>query len=185
MKLFAQFATLLALVARFILVAIGFYVVPFTGQTNPVWGNDEEAVPDWYEPDWKISVYALLTAGAMWFVLTGSWLYAAVAAGYAAFWATWPERRDYLWRAFRNPANNIRYRFTQPEQTNIRGHHNPEKSVRNRMVRRATRQQWAGPYYEYWRVWRTKDNLIAELRIGWKFSPVPGFAPTLQFRKGV
>jgi hypothetical protein len=102
----------------------------------------------------------------------------------------WPRRgdrfRDYGWRALRNPVNNVRYLFEQPKHLDLWGDPNPEETVRTAKARSASRWIVAGVFGEFWYVWRTKnpERPIGELRIGWKFSPVPGFGPTLQFRRG-
>jgi len=95
--------------------------------------------------------------------------------------------RDYLWRAIRNPANNLRFRTNEPMPHRVlSGFTNPDTMVRHKGLDSASRFARRGIFAEYWRVWRTKDpdRPIGEFRIGWKFSPVPGFAPTLQWRKG-
>lgn len=92
--------------------------------------------------------------------------------------------RDYVWRAWRNPANNVRFWFTEPEDKNVSGFAEPEVAVRNSGFRSAYRWAWCFPFAEYWRIWATKKGEIAEFRIGWKFSGVPGFGFTTQLRRG-
>lgn len=189
-KLLAMIATAGALVMKGVLYMIGVFAVPVTdARDNPLWGNKEESAPDWYQPGWKEVISASAAAGVLW-APVGSLLIGdkgslgLAAALYSLFFSVYPEwQREYLWRAFRNPVNNLRYRFTKPEKYAIIGVHDPEGAVRGGVVRSATREIVSGPYYEYWRVWRV-DGDIAEIRIGWKFSPVEGFAPTLQWRKG-
>lgn len=185
MRYIAMIATAVALLCKLVLVTIGFFVVPFTSQSNPVWGNDEESAPDWFAPGWKEMLSCALTAGILCGIVSTSLLVGVFAFAWSLFFAgNGKTGRDYLWRAWRNPANNVRFLFEQPEHYNLYGRDNPERSVRDHVTRKAQRWIWVGPYFEYWRVWRTEDNLVAELRVGWKFSPVPGFAPTLQYRKG-
>lgn len=96
---------------------------------------------------------------------------------------------DYKWRAIRNPVNNMRYWrvFEEPQwyvDKNVVGSPDPDIEVRNYGKSAAQRTIRVGKYIEHWKVWRHEDGDIAEFRIGWKFGRVPGFAPTLQFRKG-
>ena len=100
--------------------------------------------------------------------------------------------RDYVWRAWRNPVNNMRYWriFREPAwedfdkaQESVR---DPEVEVRQNGARSEMRFIWTWLWCEYWRVWRTEDEdrPIAEFRIGMKYGTVPGFGPTAQWRKG-
>lgn len=87
--------------------------------------------------------------------------------------------RDYVWRAIRNPVNNVRYLFEQPEPSIVSGVMDPDDAVRSGTVKSAARWIRSGVYSEYWYL-RRKGDKFFEFRIGWKFSDVPGFAPTLQ-----
>ena len=87
--------------------------------------------------------------------------------------------RDYLWRAWRNPVNNVRYFFTEPSADIVRGVLSPDEVVRKGLSVSAWRWTRASLYSEYWYL-REFNYKYYEFRIGWKFSGVPGFAPTLQ-----
>jgi len=91
--------------------------------------------------------------------------------------------RDYVWRAIRNPVNNLRYYFDEPEPEVIKGHPNPDNAVRKEGRKSAHRFTRASLYSEYWYLRKTGDRFL-EFRVGWKFSGVPGFAPTIQLRYG-
>lgn len=97
----------------------------------------------------------------------------------------WPGWfRQYWWRAIRNPANNLRYLIDEPTEYDFAwGMVNPDEAVRDQGNERAYRFVRAGLYSEYWYLKRVGDEYF-EFRIGWKFSGVPGFAPTFQLRKG-
>ena len=96
--------------------------------------------------------------------------------------------RDYVWRAIRNPTNNLRYLLDEPppEKWITRGSPNPELDVRNGDRLKAYRYSRSGVFFEYWYVWFTDNDKrpYAEFRIGWKRSPVPGFGLTVQLRWG-
>ena len=94
--------------------------------------------------------------------------------------------RDYVWRAWRNPVNNLRYIIDEPVPDTVTGMIDPESFVRANLHKgvRASRFIRSGLYSEYWYLRATKDREVFEFRAGWKFSGVPGFAPTLQLRKG-
>lgn len=188
-----------AFAIRAVLVLLGFILVPITDEEwNSAWGNNEHPeAPDWYQPGWKERAAVPLAAFAGWSFF--SWIVCyfvprldeilfsltMLATSIAAI-CVLPKHyhRDYMWRAWRNPANNVRFWFKEPKEPNLSGHHNPEESVRAGVTPKAWRWAWSFPFAEYWRVWRTDEGEIAEFRIGWKFSGVPGFGPTLQWRKG-
>lgn len=94
--------------------------------------------------------------------------------------------RYYAWHALRNRSANARYLFTEPPQSewDVRGWWHPEQAVRERRAWDAWRLVRVGWRTEVWRVWRTKSGRIAEIRLGWKYSGVPGFFVTHQFRVG-
>ena len=90
--------------------------------------------------------------------------------------------RDYVWRALRNPVNNIRYLIDEPD---VAKGPNPDEVVRNG-TKSASRWLRSGLFSEYWYMrrinWAIRGTWYKyfEFRIGWKFSGVPGFAPTIQ-----
>lgn len=88
--------------------------------------------------------------------------------------------RNYVWRAWRNPTNNVRFWLEEPEIWTTFGEDNPEYLVRNGHMKRASRLSISGIFFEYWIMWRRSGNKFAEFRIGWKRSPVPGFGLTAQ-----
>ena len=101
-----------------------------------------------------------------------------------------PGWRDYVWRAWRNPANNVRYLLTEPLYPNVYG---PDKMTPDHVTRvQRKRSSWqfvrSGLFSEFWyqrRIDRPgKLPQFFEFRIGWKFGGIEGFGPTLQLRKG-
>lgn len=90
--------------------------------------------------------------------------------------------RDYMWRAIRNPTNNLRYLFEAPPY-DYKGTYNCDHAVRQDGELSAWRLVHEGIYVEYWYLRRLKDGGLFEFRVGWKFSGVPGFAPTIQLRR--
>jgi hypothetical protein len=94
--------------------------------------------------------------------------------------------RDYVWRAWRNPVNNLRYLIDEPDWAHITGDINPDLSVREFEFKVAWRYltSESGLFFEYWYLRRCDDGEFFEFRIGWKFGVTPGFGPTLQLRKG-
>lgn len=92
--------------------------------------------------------------------------------------------RNYMWRAVRNPANNLRYRFKQPAfYDSVAGAPDVDKRVYYGGHRSAWRWTRAGLYSEFWYLRQVGDQKF-EVRIGWKFSGVPGFMITSQVRLG-
>lgn len=91
------------------------------------------------------------------------------------------KKRDYYWRALRNPVNNMRYWFVQPPL--MKAYLNPDVVVRAGVRPAWSRYIRTGRYFEYWYL-REYRGKYFEFRIGWKFSGVPGFGPTLQLRYG-
>ena len=89
--------------------------------------------------------------------------------------------RRFVWHALRNPANNFRYLISEPKIEKYYGHQDldtrawEERKFAWRFVR-------SGIFSELWLIWPSdfRDWKVFEFRIGWKFSPVPGFGPTLQ-----
>ena len=101
---------------------------------------------------------------------------------YKPHWS--PFWRDYGWRALRNRSNGLRDFFTEPEvKHRIGTKDEPEQAVRAGECDSAWRWQRTGLRSEYWRVWKSKGE-IAEIRLGWKWSGVPGFMVTAQVRRG-
>ena len=96
-------------------------------------------------------------------------------------WSEWA--RDYWWRAIRNPVNNLRYFMDEPPIDELHGVQNCDVAVRTDGQTSAWRFVRGGKYSEFWYVKRVGDEFF-EFRIGWKFSGVPGFGPTIQFRLG-
>lgn len=91
-----------------------------------------------------------------------------------------PERwRDYAWRALRNPVNNLRYLIREPVWLDV-ATDNPDTVVRT--MKRISHYRWTRSdlFSEFWYLRRVGFNKYFEFRIGWKFSGVPGFAPTFQ-----
>lgn len=94
----------------------------------------------------------------------------------------WPDWwADYVWRAIRNPVNNLRFLFEEPEVKVFRGVGNPDIEVRIDGFDKATRLI-PGWLPEYWHMRRLKSGTLFEFRVGWKYSGVPGFTPTIQLR---
>lgn len=145
-----------ALAVKLALAAIGLIAVPFTHPyKNPIYGNREHPVPpSWFMPE------------------DADWI------------------RDYVWRAIRNPVNNLRYIFErfEPEDGTVGvgwGHENPDHIVRNWRRTPAWRFLRCGLFSEFWFLhYSVHFDRYFEFRIGWKFSGVPGFAPTIQLRFG-
>lgn len=93
--------------------------------------------------------------------------------------------RDYVWRAIRNPVNNLRYLFDEPKAEIIGGDANPDVVVRKMGYESSLRYMRAGIFSEFWYLrYSERFDRYFEFRIGWKFSGVPGFAPTIQLRFG-
>lgn len=86
---------------------------------------------------------------------------------------------NYVWRAIRNPANNLRFWIDEPNLHFTLP--NPDEIVRTQGKRSATRYV-DGWLPEYWHLRRLKSGKLFEFRVGWKYSGVPGFAPTIQLR---
>jgi hypothetical protein len=92
---------------------------------------------------------------------------------------------DYLWLAWRNPTNNLRFLIDEPRVPPAAYDINPDTLVRSGAMPAASRWIFAGPFFEFWYLRHVKRyNRFLEVRIGWKFSGVPGFAHTLQVRFG-
>lgn len=93
--------------------------------------------------------------------------------------------RDYLWRAIRNPANNLRFLIKQPAFfDSTAGRDNPHYDIYTTGLH-LTSWRWtrSGLFSEFWYMKEVGEKVI-EVRLGWKFSPVPGFMITAQVRYG-
>ncbi len=179
-------------VLRAFLIAIGFVVVPLIDtEKNKIWGNFEHPVaPDGYRPGWRDKTGAVVGSFLLWALLFGWWLSmipAYIVAVAVVIQVIRPDSANYLWLAYRNPANSVRFWKTllarEERDWMTYGVMEPELSVRAGSIKTASRFSRNGLFSEYWRVWKSGDE-IAEFRIGWKRSPVPGFGPTLQLRRG-
>lgn len=108
--------------------------------------------------------------------------------------------RNYLWHAWRNPTNNLRYHlFDEPKKYDVLyGHTDPDQATRKEGLVSVHRFVRAGLFSEYWYQRKVKvsnwpnflqrftgvNDEFFEFRIGWKFSSVPGFMITVQARMG-
>jgi len=161
MNLLSILLWLPALAVKLALAAIGLVVVPFTHPyKNPLYGNREHPRP----PSWFMPEYERGPLGGFDMRL-----------------------RDYVWRAIRNPVNNLRYFFEEPswQFAYCYGDINPDHAVRSLEFDAAWRFMRDGLYSEFWYLrYSERFDRYFEFRIGWKFSGVPGFAPTIQLRFG-
>lgn len=125
------------------------------------WGNDEEHCPEW-------------------------WL-AHAAEGKAGKIAKWFPR--FWWYAIRNPVNNLRFIFKDPEHVNEDTnwtHGDPMEA--QQMLQHgqsvAWRYRWSGWMSGYRRVWLHSHGKYSEFWIGWKLhSSVPGLGFSMQYRR--
>lgn len=171
-----------ALAVKLALAAIGLVVVPFTHPfKNPIYGNREHPVPPlWFVP-WPTRMIDLHLPEKEW------------------VWELRDRLEDYIWRAIRNPVNNLRYYFEEPEPDYVAAESNSsyargallQPSFNPDWVVRQTADSWAwrfvrsGLFSEFWYLrYSERFDRYFEFRIGWKFSGVPGFAPTIQLRFG-
>lgn len=96
-----------------------------------------------------------------------------------------PDKPDwlstYLWLAFRNPTNNLRFILDEPPKPLYSGVWDVDNYVRGKKWKSATRLV-GGLTPEFWYLRRLDDGYF-ELRVGWKHGSTPGFAPTIQVRK--
>ncbi len=99
-----------------------------------------------------------------------------------------PWFRRWRYTAFRNPVNNHRYLFTEPESYKTSG--DPEafnmdgKDLERLGIRSSSGWRWSGFFAGYKRTWLNKTpGKYSEFYVCWKVgSPVPGLGFTLQNR---
>ncbi len=117
------------------------------------------------------------------------------------FW--WTERAKLLptfrWYAIRNPVNNLRYIFKDPDIVYRESNWDRNKNMEARPMLRtrqamAYRWMWSGPFAGYRRVWLNNYSVnmatkiasadsYSEIWFGWKVgSKVPGLGFTTQVR---
>lgn len=100
-------------------------------------------------------------------------------------WSAYRLRFAYM--AIRNPVNNHRFLFTEPESFNTSG--DPAAfdtegfDLEKRGIRSASGWRWSGFFAGYKRTWLKGPGKYSEFYIGWKVgSAVPGLGFTLQTR---
>jgi hypothetical protein len=138
-----------------------------------LWLNDEDGLcPIW----WLDRVEALDPGSApTWYEKANQWLQQKLPRFY--------------WLAIRNPVNNHRFLFTDPEQYGVRGNWSLDEPMEAKQMlaknqRMAHMYRWAGWKSGYRRVWINDNNHYSELWIGFKLgSDVPGCGFTVQYRR--
>jgi len=100
-------------------------------------------------------------------------------------WSAYRLRFAYM--AIRNPVNNHRFLFTEPESFKSSG--DPDAFdmeghlLEKRGIRSASGWRWSGFFAGYKRTWLKGPGKYSEFYIGWKIgSAVPGLGFTLQLR---
>ena len=121
-----------------------------------VWGNDEEGCPSWWRD---------------------------LAKKKGGFIAKFPQ---FWWYAVRNPINNFRFLFKEPEYVTVQTNAPNGLEARDLIAQglgvgyRWTRSGWMSGYR---RVWLNGNGKYSEFWIGWKLgSTVPGLGFTTQLR---
>lgn len=149
------------LFAKLFLAVLGLFVVPVAIALDwPkifwLWYNDEEGCPNW-------------------------WFIAAEHKG--GFIAKFPQ---WWWFAIRNPVNNSRFIFKQPENYKIETNAPNENIEPHKLLeydmRSAYRWNYSGPFAGFRYVKLKGDRHYNEFWIGWKMSKIPGMGFTSQLR---
>ena len=98
-----------------------------------------------------------------------------------------PWMRRFRYMAFRNPVNNHRFLFTEPESFNSSG--DPLAfdmegfDLVQRGIQSSSGWRWSGKFGGYKRTWLNGPDKYSEFYIGWKVgSAVPGLGFTFQLR---
>ena len=89
--------------------------------------------------------------------------------------------RGYVWRAWRNPANNVQYWLSAPF-VDTTGMTDPDFNIYQLGIP-GQRFILDRVFFEYWYA-RPVGNKFFEIRIGWKYSGKQVPSPTFQFRLG-